>query len=186
MSKAEEISCVHCAHAATRGSILPPQVHHYEAPHESLQGASVHGREKCALSKVYSKCPFLKILWHHNLLHQYCETICDSNPRNESFPSSTVLSVYQNHLQEISPAWCHKIHCCPSQNRDNNASLVGFAPWYSLFLIFQKAALYAGVNKGSLCVFIYNYSCKVSDEKSRCNAGSLKKIPTLHLWAWKP
>lgn len=40
-------------------------------------GASVYGREKCALSKVYSKCPFLKILWHHNLLHQ-CETICDS------------------------------------------------------------------------------------------------------------
>lgn len=81
----KQMGCVHCAPAATRGSIVPLQAHHSEAPHERLQGASVHGRvEKCALSKVYSECPFffsffLKIPCHHNLLIY--------------FPSLTVLSV---------------------------------------------------------------------------------------------
>lgn len=80
MSKSEEINCVHCADAATRASFLPLQVHHYEAPHECLQGASVHGREeKCALSKVYSECPFLRscgtIIYFTNIVKQYATRI---------------------------------------------------------------------------------------------------------------
>lgn len=155
MSEYEKISCVHCAHTATRGSILPLQAHHYEAPHERLQGTSAYGREeKCTLSKVYLECPFLKILWHLNLLYQYCETICDSNPRNDSFPSSTVLLVQSNKVQEIGPAWCHERHCCPSQKRDNNARLVVSVSCYSLLRIFRKAAIYAEVN-GESYMYLY-------------------------------
>lgn len=97
----KQMGCVHCAPAATRGSIVPLQAHHSEAPHERLQGASVHpcmGVWRSAHSaKSIQSVPsffsfFLKIPCHHNLLHQYCVTICDSKARNQSFPSLTVLS----------------------------------------------------------------------------------------------